>query len=152
MNPFFCINRTKVHAQRKFAQGVSSLSNLLNLTPVKEKSEKSRSNGAAGNSTNDLTTADNTSSPSNVATPGKRALPARGAKKPSIEDMITFLCYRGTSALPPHLAHLNKAPSPEPASSPKASENSRSKGGDKNNKDSDKVFLSSCWKILILIF
>ncbi|XP_034254210.1 mucin-16 isoform X2 [Thrips palmi] len=130
--------RTKVHAQRKFAQGVSSLSNLLNLTPVKEKSDKSRSNGTAGNSTNDPKSTESTGSPSDVTTPGKRALPARGAKKPSIEDMITFLCYRGTSALPPHLAHLNKAPSPEPASSLKASENSRNKVGDRNNKDSDK--------------
>lgn len=134
-------HRTKVHAQRKFAQGVSSLSNLLTLTPVKEKSDKSRSNGTAGNSTNDPKNTGNAGSPSDLNTTGKRALPARGAKKPSIEDMITFLCYRGTSALPPHLAHLNKAPSPEPASSQKVSENSRSKLGDRNNKDSDKVLI-----------
>lgn len=109
------------------------------MTPVKEKSDKSRSGGLSGNSATISKGNDSAGSQSDVAASGKRALPARGAKKPSIEDMITFLCYRGTSALPPHLAHLNKAPSPEPASLQKATENSRSKLGDKTNRDGDKV-------------
>ncbi|KAE8746090.1 hypothetical protein FOCC_FOCC007214 [Frankliniella occidentalis] len=129
--------RTKVHAQRKFAQGVSSLSNLLHLTPVKEKSEKS--SGSSGNLANGLKASESLGNHSDVVTTGKRALPARGAKKPSIEDMITFLCYRGTTALPSHLVHLNKAPSPEPTllSQQGSSDNSRNRLGDKS-KESEK--------------
>ncbi|KAK3912774.1 Protein Jumonji [Frankliniella fusca] len=130
--------RTKVHAQRKFAQGVSSLSNLLQLTPVKEKSEKPH-NASSGNLANGLKPGESLANICDVVTAGKRVPPARGAKKPSIEDMITFLCYRGTTALPSHLVHLNKAPSPEPAShSPQgSSENPRSRLVDKS-KESEK--------------
>lgn len=120
---------------------MSSLSNLL--TPVKEKADKSRNNvsSSSASQANGQSGSDSLEKLSDVAPTGKRALPARGAKKPSIEDMITFLCYRGTAALPPHLAHLNQAPSPEPASTVQkgSSETSRSKQNDKTHKDSDKV-------------
>lgn len=78
--------RTKVHAQRKFAQG-SNL-NSPHLTPVKDK-DKVKVNG-------------------NV-TPTE-LLPA---KRPNTEDFLTFLCFRGTSILPPRLDFFNVASAPE---------------------------------------
>ncbi|XP_024084239.1 uncharacterized protein LOC106674103 [Cimex lectularius] len=74
--------RTKVHAQRKFAQGSGMNSPMM--TPVKEK-EKTKSNSAA--------------SPPDL-------LPA---KRPKTEDFLTFLCFRGTKALPPRLDFFNTA-------------------------------------------
>lgn len=78
--------RTKVHAQRKFAQG-SNL-NSPHLTPVKDK-DKVKVNG-------------------NV-TPTE-LLPA---KRPNTEDFLTFLCFRGTSILPPRLDFFNVASAQE---------------------------------------
>ncbi|KAK9499882.1 hypothetical protein O3M35_002830 [Rhynocoris fuscipes] len=74
--------RTKVHAQRKFAQGSGMNSPVM--TPVKDK-EKVKVNGTS-------------SSP--------ELLPS---KRPRTEDFLTYLCFRGTEALPPSLDFFNLA-------------------------------------------
>lgn len=73
--------RTKVQAQRKFAQGSNVNSPVL--TPVKEleKSEK-------------------------VIPEPIELLPM---KRPNTEDFLTFLCFRGTPVLPPNLSFFNNA-------------------------------------------
>lgn len=74
--------RTRVHAQRKFAQGQGSSSYVTNFptaqqtVPVKESSE-----------------------------PPPELLPNL---RPKPEDFLTFLCFRGTSVLPPHLDYFNR--------------------------------------------
>ncbi|XP_071443739.1 uncharacterized protein Jarid2 [Hetaerina americana] len=78
--------RTKVHAQRKFAQG-SSLSSPT-MTPVKDK-DKSKSNGSVSSS---------------------ELIPS---KRPKTEDFLTFLCLRGTPILPPRLDFFNLASVPD---------------------------------------
>lgn len=78
--------RTKVHAQRKFAQGSGMNSPIM--TPIKEK-EKTKPNG--------------TPSPAEL-------LPS---KRPTTEDFLSFLCFRGTKALPPRLDFFNEATSSE---------------------------------------
>ncbi|CAB3362180.1 Hypothetical predicted protein [Cloeon dipterum] len=75
--------RTKVHAQRKFAQG-SSLSSPA-LTPVKDKS---KANGSAPE-------------------PLAEMIPA---KRPKTTDFLTFLCLRGSSFLPSRLNFFNTPP------------------------------------------
>ncbi|XP_065343049.1 protein Jumonji isoform X2 [Cloeon dipterum] len=75
--------RTKVHAQRKFAQG-SSLSSPA-LTPVKDKS---KGNGSAPE-------------------PLAEMIPA---KRPKTTDFLTFLCLRGSSFLPSRLNFFNTPP------------------------------------------
>ncbi|XP_065359670.1 uncharacterized protein Jarid2 [Calliphora vicina] len=86
--------RTKVQAQRKFAQGQSapqsSYSSII----------------AASSSSN---TGPSTSSESRE--PPTEILPN---KRPKTEDFLTFLCFRGSSALPPHLDFLNQGKSKEP--------------------------------------
>ncbi|XP_059478000.1 protein Jumonji isoform X2 [Neocloeon triangulifer] len=77
--------RTKVHAQRKFAQG-SSLSSP-SLTPVKDKT---KANGL-------------------VPEPVAEMLPA---KRPKTTDFLTFLCLRGSSFLPTRLNFFNTPPAP----------------------------------------
>ncbi|XP_039287256.1 uncharacterized protein LOC111052838 [Nilaparvata lugens] len=78
--------RTKVHAQRKFAQGSSSSVTSPTLTPVKDKVKV---NGSA---------------------PPAELLPA---KRPHTEDFLTFLCFRGTRILPERLNFFNTASVPE---------------------------------------
>ncbi|XP_069701736.1 uncharacterized protein Jarid2 [Periplaneta americana] len=75
--------RTKVHAQRKFAQGSSNMSSPA-LTPVKDK-DKVKNNGTV-------------LSPELIPT-----------KRPKTEDFLTFLCFRGTPILPPCLDFFNIA-------------------------------------------
>ncbi|TMW53702.1 hypothetical protein DOY81_001247 [Sarcophaga bullata] len=86
--------RTKVQAQRKFAQGQSapqsSYSSII----------------AASSSSN---TGPSTSSESRE--PPTEILPN---KRPKTEDFLTFLCFRGSSALPPHLDFLNQGKTKEP--------------------------------------
>ncbi|KAL3284745.1 hypothetical protein HHI36_018890 [Cryptolaemus montrouzieri] len=77
--------RTKVHAQRKFAQGSNVNSPVI--TPVKEFEKTDRSSL-------DLT-------PEPV-----ELLPIR---RPNTEDFLTFLCFRGTPLLPPNLNFFNTA-------------------------------------------
>ncbi|XP_033221882.1 protein Jumonji [Belonocnema kinseyi] len=70
--------RTKVHAQRKFAQGAPTNYSPAS-TPVKEK-EKSKPPVITELITH---------------------------KRPNTEDFLTFLCFRGTSILPPSLNFFN---------------------------------------------
>lgn len=79
--------RTKVHAQRKFAQGSNVNSPVI--TPVKEiEREKVKCN--------------------EVIQPAAELLPT---KRPNTEDFLTFLCFRGTKLLPPSLNFFNTASS-----------------------------------------
>ncbi|CAG9853965.1 unnamed protein product [Phyllotreta striolata] len=76
--------RTKVHAQRKFAQGSNVNSPVI--TPIRELESES---------------------PQAVALPEPvELLPI---KRPNTEDFLTFLCFRGTPLLPPTLNFFNTA-------------------------------------------
>ncbi|XP_031789602.1 protein Jumonji isoform X1 [Nasonia vitripennis] len=68
-------SRTKIHAQRKFAQGVATPVFSPASTPIKEK-EKTKPTVFRELITH---------------------------KRPNTEDFLTFLCFRGTSILPPSL-------------------------------------------------
>ncbi|KYN32272.1 Protein Jumonji [Trachymyrmex septentrionalis] len=70
--------RTKVHAQRKFAQGAITVFNT-SPTPIKDKEK------AKPATITELIT----------------------HKRPNTEDFLTFLCFRGTSILPPNLNFFN---------------------------------------------
>lgn len=70
--------RAKVHAQRKFAQGATTVFNL-SQTPIKDK-EKTKPAVITELITH---------------------------KRPNTEDFLTFLCFRGTSLLPPSLNFFN---------------------------------------------
>lgn len=80
-----CIHfRTKVHAQRKFAQGSNVNSPVI--TPIKElESEIPKID---------------------VLPEPVELLPI---KRPNTEDFLTFLCFRGTPILPPTLNFFNTA-------------------------------------------
>ncbi|CAG9821557.1 unnamed protein product [Phaedon cochleariae] len=76
--------RTKVHAQRKFAQGSNVNSPVI--TPIRElESESPRSD---------------------MLPEPVELLPI---KRPNTEDFLTFLCFRGTPILPPSLNFFNTA-------------------------------------------
>nr|XP_033331925.1 uncharacterized protein LOC117223641 [Megalopta genalis] len=70
--------RTKIHAQRKFAQGATTVFNPSH-TPIKDKEK------AKPPIITELIT----------------------HKRPNTEDFLTFLCFRGTSILPPSLNFFN---------------------------------------------
>ncbi|KAG5306388.1 JARD2 protein, partial [Pseudoatta argentina] len=70
--------RTKVHAQRKFAQGAITVFNTSPI-PIKDKEK------AKPATITELIT----------------------HKRPNTEDFLTFLCFRGTSILPPNLNFFN---------------------------------------------
>lgn len=80
-----CYFRTKVHAQRKFAQG-SSMSSPV-ITPIKEIERQERTKPEVLSEPTEL-------------------LPI---KRPNTEDFLTFLCFRGTPILPQNLNFFNKA-------------------------------------------
>ncbi|XP_012286667.1 protein Jumonji [Orussus abietinus] len=80
--------RTKVHAQRKFAQGSATVFSPTH-TPVKEK-EKTKPAVITELITH---------------------------KRPNTEDFLTFLCFRGTSILPPSLNFFNVGPKKEKSES-----------------------------------
>ncbi|KAK4877736.1 hypothetical protein RN001_010242 [Aquatica leii] len=77
--------RTKVHAQRKFAQG-SNVSSPV-ITPVKEIEKQDK--------------------PRLDVLPEPQEL--LSMNRPHTEDFLTFLCFRGTSMLPPNLNFFNTA-------------------------------------------
>lgn len=74
-----CIFSTKVHAQRKFAQG-SSISSPV-ITPAKEIERHEKTKPEVVPEFKDFLT----------------------ANRPNTEDFLTFLCFRGTPILPPSL-------------------------------------------------
>ncbi|XP_005175419.1 mucin-5AC [Musca domestica] len=86
--------RTKVQAQRKFAQGQSA-----------PQSSYSAINAASSSSNTGPSTSSESREPPTEILPNKR---------PKTEDFLTFLCFRGSSALPPHLDFLNQGKSKEP--------------------------------------
>lgn len=93
--------RTKVHAQRKFAQG-SNVSSPV-ITPVKEI-EKDKQKCAE------------------AIVPATDLLPL---SRPNTEDFLTFLCFRGTPILPPNLDYFNKANAAKPEQPKEAKSNEK---------------------------
>jgi len=83
--------RTRVHAQRKFAQGVGGVS--PQVSPVKEIRTRAKTDNGSSSSSS-------SSGPS---------FPAQKGERPKTEDFLTFLCLRGTDFLPPELDFFNQA-------------------------------------------
>ncbi|KAK3882993.1 hypothetical protein Pcinc_012665 [Petrolisthes cinctipes] len=90
--------RARVHAQRKFAQG--SQPNSPAPTPVKETRELRERSGSTE------TRSRTASQPLHPPPPPPIDL-VEVPVRPTVEDFLTFLCYRGTSLLPPGLEHFN---------------------------------------------
>ena len=86
--------RTRVQAQRKFAQGAGGVSPIV--SPLKEIRNRSKTE-TSGSSCS--------SSASSTPFPGK----AERGERPKTEDFLTFLCLRGTDLLPPELDFFNQA-------------------------------------------
>ena len=91
--------RTRVHAQRKFAQGAGGAS--PHVSPLKEVRTRAKvDNGSSSSSSS--------SGPS---------LPTPKGTRPKTEDFLTFLCLRGTDLLPPELDFFNQATTTKPQES-----------------------------------
>ena len=86
--------RTRVHAQRKFAQGAGGISVSPQVSPLKEIRSRSVKN-------------DNASSSSSSSSGA--SFPVSKGERPKTEDFLTFLCLRGTDLLPPELDFFNQA-------------------------------------------
>ncbi|XP_045621664.2 uncharacterized protein [Procambarus clarkii] len=86
--------RARVHAQRKFAQG--SQPNSPAPTPVKETRELRDRSGSS-----------ETRNRAVIQVPPPPLDIVEVPIRPTVEDFLTFLCYRGTSLLPPGLEHFN---------------------------------------------
>eukprot|EP00092_Neocalanus_flemingeri_P014188 GFUD01015307.1.p1 GENE.GFUD01015307.1~~GFUD01015307.1.p1 ORF type:complete len:2572 (+),score=650.46 GFUD01015307.1:122-7837(+) len=83
--------RTRVHAQRKFAQGSGGVS--PQVSPVKEIRTRAKTDNGSSSSSS-------SSGPS---------FPTQKGERPKTEDFLTFLCLRGTDFLPPELDFFNQA-------------------------------------------
>merc|ERR1711962_1456871 len=83
--------RTRVHAQRKFAQGAGAIS--PHVSPIKEVRTRAKTDNGSSSSSS-------SSGPS---------FPALKGGRPKTEDFLTFLCLRGTDLLPPELDFFNQA-------------------------------------------
>ncbi|ODM89757.1 Protein Jumonji [Orchesella cincta] len=84
-------NGPRIHAQRKFAQGATAVFSNTGLSSVPT------------NFTPAITpTKDSNKFKKRVLTPISPPL-----KRPKTEDFLTFLCFRGTSALPPDLDYFS---------------------------------------------
>ncbi|XP_037723013.1 serine/arginine repetitive matrix protein 2 [Drosophila subpulchrella] len=88
--------RTKVQAQRKFAQGQSAPSSSSSLA------YSTAAAAAAGSGSGPSTSGADSSQPPIEILPNKC---------PKAQDFLTFLCFRGTPALPAHLDFLNQGKS-----------------------------------------
>ncbi|XP_042213388.1 platelet binding protein GspB-like [Homarus americanus] len=88
--------RARVHAQRKFAQG--SQPNSPAPTPVKETRELRDRSGSSETRSRSANQVHPPPPPLDIV-----EVPVR----PTVEDFLTFLCYRGTALLPPGLEHFN---------------------------------------------
>ncbi|KAJ6643275.1 Protein Jumonji [Pseudolycoriella hygida] len=111
--------RTRVHAQRKFAQGQGPSSYVTNFpsqqsTPVKESSE-----------------------------PPPEILPNL---RPKPEDFLTFLCFRGTSVLPPRLDYFNQNKKPETETKEDCAKDDTSSKNADSVENGDKDEEASCPK------
>lgn len=91
--PSIC--RTKVQAQRKFAQGQSAPSSSSTIA-------YSAAAAAAGSGSGPSTSGADSNQPPIEILPNKCPKP---------QDFLTFLCFRGTRALPAHLDFLNQGKS-----------------------------------------
>ncbi|XP_034658571.1 LOW QUALITY PROTEIN: serine/arginine repetitive matrix protein 2 [Drosophila subobscura] len=103
--------RTKVQAQRKFAQGQSapssSSSGIMAYSSVVAAAAGAGS-GAGGAGTGPSTSGAESTQPPIEILPNKCPKP---------QDFLTFLCFRGTPALPAHLDYLNQGKSKDPKES-----------------------------------
>uniref|UniRef100_A0A182TGG3 ARID domain-containing protein n=1 Tax=Anopheles melas TaxID=34690 RepID=A0A182TGG3_9DIPT len=102
--------RPKVHAQRKFAQGQGtasssylSYSSAPPTTPGKDGPNRATHSGA-GNGTTPTGPGSGTGADATAQVP--ELLPNM---RPSTDDFLTFLCFRGTPVLPPELDFFNKS-------------------------------------------
>nr|XP_017005438.2 titin [Drosophila takahashii] len=109
--------RTKVQAQRKFAQGQSAPSSSSSLA----YSAAAAAAAAAGSGPS--------TSGADSSQPPIEILPN---KCPKAQDFLTFLCFRGTPALPAHLDFLNQGKSKE-AEATSAGANNNNNGKKANN-------------------
>ncbi|XP_030241935.1 mucin-17 [Drosophila navojoa] len=105
--------RTKVQAQRKFAQGQSAPTAAGGFSAVNVAAAAASSASASGPSTS-----------SESHQPPIEILPN---KCPKAHDFVTFLCLRGTSALPAHLDYLNQGKSKANEAPPATDTSSNSK-------------------------
>ncbi|KAL7293385.1 hypothetical protein TKK_0013151 [Trichogramma kaykai] len=104
--------RTKFQAQRKFA----SVQCSPVVSPAKERQEKTKGQPVC----NELIT----------------------HNRPNTEDFLTFLCYRGTSILPPSLNFFNTSPKKEKSQNAAKSANS-SKVSTANSKQTNSTSVTS---------
>ena len=85
--------RTRVHAQRKFAQGAGGAS--PQASPLKEVRTRA--------------TAIKADTGSSSSSSSSSSFPTVRGERPKTEDFLTFLCLRGTDLLPPELDFFNQA-------------------------------------------
>ncbi|EDW69335.2 uncharacterized protein Dvir_GJ12176 [Drosophila virilis] len=112
--------RTKVQAQRKFAQGQSAPSAA---GPFSAASVAAAAAAAAA------------SGPSTSTESHQPPIEILPNKCPKPQDFLTFLCFRGTSALPAHLDYLNQGKS-KPNELPPSSDASNNNNSKKKNNSS----------------
>ncbi|XP_034481361.1 LOW QUALITY PROTEIN: pneumococcal serine-rich repeat protein [Drosophila innubila] len=113
--------RTKVQAQRKFAQGQNAPSSAGAYSAASVAAA-----AAAAAASGPSTSADSLQPPIEI-------LPN---KCPKPQDFLTFLCFRGTSALPAHLDYLNQGKSKANDVPPSSSNDNINKK--KNNSNNNK--------------
>ncbi|KAL1130649.1 hypothetical protein AAG570_011891 [Ranatra chinensis] len=119
--------RTKVHAQRKFAQGSGVLTTgAVTMTPIKEKPSmmgtiggvkvngvgvpaQSEPVGVEQIGGTSLLLSASSSHQLSVEPQSSSAQTPSPANRPNTEDFLTFLCFRGTNVLPPRLNMFNTA-------------------------------------------
>lgn len=93
-----------MHAQRKFAQGQNVPQSILHGNNC--TSATTASNVPVSSSTSS-TYNNNFNNPSTSVECREAPTEILPNKKPKTEDFLTFLCFRGTRALPPHLDFLH---------------------------------------------
>ncbi|KAL7734057.1 hypothetical protein ACLKA6_011742 [Drosophila palustris] len=117
--------RTKVQAQRKFAQGQNAPSSAGAYSAA---SVAAAAAAAAAAASGPSTSADSLQPPIEI-------LPN---KCPKPQDFLTFLCFRGTPALPAHLDYLNQGKSKANEVPPKSSSINDNNSKKKNNSNNSK--------------
>ncbi|XP_058066123.1 platelet binding protein GspB [Anopheles bellator] len=104
--------RPKVHAQRKFAQGQGTTSSSAYLnsyssappTPAKDAQGRPNAPGPGNGTATSVSAGSGTGT--ELVSQVTELLPNM---RPNTEDFLTFLCFRGTSVLPPALDFFNKS-------------------------------------------
>ncbi|KAH8375556.1 hypothetical protein KR200_002489 [Drosophila serrata] len=113
--------RTKVQAQRKFAQGQSAPTSSSSSIAAYSTAAAAGPGTGSGPSTSGV----------DSSQPPIEILPN---KCPKAQDFLTFLCFRGTPALPAHLDYLNQGKSKDAAKE----SGSNAAGGQANNNNNAK--------------